>query len=108
MECTFLIIVSVCVCYYAVWDSCAYRLFESDSEEEEGEVDTKTEEEPVPKKKSAFQVRNIEEIKQYQKHHTECVLPQGFPLFGLNSWHMRLGWQGPRLLSSPIRGMRFN
>ncbi|XP_053092056.1 piezo-type mechanosensitive ion channel component 2 [Pangasianodon hypophthalmus] len=39
-----------------VWDSCGYRLFESDSEEEEGEVDTKTEEESVPKKKSALQL----------------------------------------------------
>ncbi|KAI5628967.1 piezo-type mechanosensitive ion channel component 1, partial [Silurus asotus] len=40
----------------SVWDSCGYRLFESDSEEEEGEVDTKTEEESVPKKKSALQL----------------------------------------------------
>ncbi|KAI5094834.1 piezo-type mechanosensitive ion channel component 1, partial [Silurus meridionalis] len=40
----------------SVWDSCGYRLFESDSEEEESEVDTKTEEESVPKKKSALQL----------------------------------------------------
>ncbi|KAK3566022.1 hypothetical protein QTP86_024184, partial [Hemibagrus guttatus] len=39
-----------------VWDSCGYRLFESDSEEEEGEVESKTEEESVPKKKSALQL----------------------------------------------------
>ncbi|TTL25878.1 Piezo-type mechanosensitive ion channel component 2 [Bagarius yarrelli] len=38
-----------------VWDSCGYRLFESDSEEEEGEVESKIEE-SVPKKKSALQL----------------------------------------------------
>ncbi|XP_060788684.1 piezo-type mechanosensitive ion channel component 2 [Neoarius graeffei] len=39
-----------------VWDSCGYHLFESDSEDEDGEVDTKTDEESVPKKKSALQL----------------------------------------------------
>ncbi|KAK2840910.1 hypothetical protein Q7C36_012489 [Tachysurus vachellii] len=40
----------------SVWDTCGYRLFESDSEEEEGEVDSKIEEESVMKKKSALQL----------------------------------------------------
>ncbi|XP_066500511.1 piezo-type mechanosensitive ion channel component 2 [Hoplias malabaricus] len=39
-----------------VWDSCGYRLFESDSEEEECAVEEKKEEESIPKKKSALQL----------------------------------------------------
>ncbi|XP_062854275.1 piezo-type mechanosensitive ion channel component 2 [Trichomycterus rosablanca] len=39
-----------------VWDSCGYRLFESDSEEEEGEPEEKTVENLPPKRKSAFQL----------------------------------------------------
>ncbi|KAI4871611.1 hypothetical protein NFI96_000999 [Prochilodus magdalenae] len=42
--------------YFVVWDSCGYRLFESDSEEEECEAEEKKEEESAPKKKSAFQL----------------------------------------------------
>lgn len=69
-----------CVCCYVVWDSCGYRLFESESEDEEGEVDTKTDEESLPKKKSALQVRNIK-MKQNRKTTHKCVLPRDFPHF---------------------------
>ncbi|XP_049341464.1 piezo-type mechanosensitive ion channel component 2 [Astyanax mexicanus] len=41
----------------SVWDSCGYRLFESDSEEEDCvPPEDKKEDEPVPKKKSALQL----------------------------------------------------
>lgn len=44
-----------------VENNCGYHLFESDSEEEEEEVQEKKEEETLTKKKSAFQVRDIED-----------------------------------------------
>ncbi|KAL6456500.1 hypothetical protein MHYP_G00350440 [Metynnis hypsauchen] len=44
------------VSHPSVWDSCGYRLFESDSEEEECGVEEKKEEESAPKKKSALQL----------------------------------------------------
>ncbi|XP_072538712.1 piezo-type mechanosensitive ion channel component 2 [Salminus brasiliensis] len=40
----------------SVWDSCGYRLFESDSEEEDCVPEEKKEEMSVPKKKSALQL----------------------------------------------------
>lgn len=61
--------------YYVVWDSCGYRLFESDTEEEEGEVDSKTDEESVPKKKSALQVRNIQ-VKQNRNTTHNLFYPE--------------------------------
>ncbi len=50
--------VCVCVCVLVCSDGdCGYDMFETDSEEEEEEVKDMTENNIIPKKKTAFQVK---------------------------------------------------